>query len=625
MNINARDDQPSVNTTTSPPHDVRYTSKCEGRLATFGDFPNLLATINCHSSAVTAAFSATSSANSPPPTSAPIIRSNRQQGPVLLEIMQVQRRSNDSQHNRRSYASTDDSLELSLPPQWSTYPVARSRSNPSLGTSLASTCLDVMPTAPVTYTYSGSGIHDLETAPPSPVATGLTTGALCLHTFAPSSSDESSPSGTDWVPRLEFYQSPTRYHRPATCVAWRHALQDQQSVSQMIAIGLVASSSAPSASSLPPAFPASDGSDPSRASRAPSTALGGRVHGASVSATDINDPLYQGDSPVTTREVKLSGQGIGDAGGLSYLRPNPPTSRSHRGGAVVSGGMASLSTGTYAGGANASVGATDREYCCLLWDVEHQSSPAADSQAASSSGNTSAWSLRRTSVPANGRSTPLHKLSHQMGVASLAWLMDGNVLACGGQLRSLQLYDMRGAGGGGSSGGVAAPVSVLYAHNFAVQVKSDPNRPWLLASFCRSPSEPVKIWDCRRMDSTSGPVSEIKMKPTDYTSYVSAVQWSSMEAGRLIVAIGNTFHEYDVLSSSASAGGNFGTGSGSGLTSSSLRSNPVQTLYAKDLIADFCLPAFDKRIMAVSPGGNPTVFDTVRFRFDTPSAVAAMP
>lgn len=127
------------------------------------------------------------------------------------------------------------------------------------------------------------------------------------------------------------------------------------------------------------------------------------------------------------------------------------------------------------------------------------------------------------------------------------------------------------------------------------------------------------------MDSTSGPVSEIKMKPTDYTSYVSAVQWSSMEAGRLIVAIGNTFHEYDVLSSSASAGGNFGTGSGSGLTSSSLRSNPVQTLYAKDLIADFCLPAFDKRIMAVSPGGNPTVFDTVRFRFDTPSAVAAMP
>jgi WD40 repeat protein len=294
---------------------------------------------------------------------------------------------------------------------------------------------------------------------------------------------------------------------------------------------------------------------------------------------------------------------------------------------MVGGGTAGLSTGPYAGGAGAHAPSSDREYCCLLWDVEHQSSSAADSQLASSSsssGGSSSWSMRRASVPASARATPLHKLSHQMGVASLAWLMDGNVLACGGQLRSLQLYDLRGAGGGPAGSAVAAPVSVSYAHNFAVHVSagSDPTRPWLLASFCRSPSEPVKIWDCRRMDSASGPVSEIKIRSGDYASYVSAVQWSPMESGRLVVATGNTFHEYDVLSSSGSVGGNFATGTGSSSASSALRSIPIQTLYAKDLIADFCLPGFDKRIMAVSPGGNPSVFDMVRRH--TCSAVVAI-
>jgi hypothetical protein len=552
---------------------------------------------------------------------------------VLLEIMQGRWSSN----NEHCYRSDDASLQQKLPSQWSTCPVARSRSNPSLGTSLASTCLDVMPTAYMSYGGSPSARHTWETTPPSPVATGLSTGALCVHTFGPSSSGEASPTGSGWIPRLEFYQSPTRHHRPATCVAWRHAPpHDPHPAPHMVAVGLVASSASTSStaasSSLPPAFAASDGSDPSRASRAPSNAPGGRAHGGTVGTADGSDPFYQGDSPVT-REVKVAGQGIGDAAGPSlYHRPVPSsTTRSHRGGgAMVGGGMAGLSTGPSGGGTGAHAPSSDREYCCLLWDVEHQSSSAADSQLASSSsssGGSSSWSMRRASVPANARSTPLHKLSHQMGVASLAWLMDGNVLACGGQLRSLQLYDMRGAGGGpagGAGGAVAAPVSVSYAHNFAVHVRAgpDPTRPWLLASFCRSPSEPVKIWDCRRMDSASGPVSEIKVRSVDYASCVSAVQWSPGESGRLVVATGNTFHEYDVLSSSGSVGGNFATGTGSSSASSALRSIPVQTLYAKDLIADFCLPGFDKRIMAVSPGGNPSVFDTVRRH--TCSAVVAL-
>ena len=65
-------------------------------------------------------------------------------------------------------------------------------------------------------------------------------------------------------------------------------------------------------------------------------------------------------------------------------------------------------------------------------------------------------------------------------------------LAVGGQLRNLQIYDLRQP---------SSPVTV-YAHNFGVNgIQTDPHRSHLFATFCSVQNEPVKIWDVRRMDS----------------------------------------------------------------------------------------------------------------------------
>jgi hypothetical protein len=160
----------------------------------------------------------------------------------------------------------------------------------------------------------------------------------------------------------------------------------------------------------------------------------------------------------------------------------------------------------------------DREFCCFLWDIEAQQSS----------------STKRLG-------TPLHKLAHNASVASLAWLLEGQTLAVGGQLRNIQLYDMR------VSGANAPPISA-YAHDFGVHgIEVDPNRPHLMATYSRSVGEAVKLWDIRRMDSV---VSEIKISvASKEPTVVSSVKWSTQESGLLSVAIGSSVHDYDTTSS----------------------------------------------------------------------------
>lgn len=120
-----------------------------------------------------------------PPTS-------QRSGPILLELRRLH--LNTTNHDGKLFHSST---------------LAVSQGNPSLGTSLASTCMAYPLVSNMTYT---------------PCATGLTTGALCIHTF----NDELTSSVSHFSPR---------HQRQASAVAWR------PSVNQQVAIGLVASGS----------------------------------------------------------------------------------------------------------------------------------------------------------------------------------------------------------------------------------------------------------------------------------------------------------------------------------------------------------------------------------------------
>jgi WD repeat-containing protein mio len=103
-------------------------------------------------------------------------------GPLLLDLRRL---------NYNKNSDTESTL-------YSTSIVAQSRGNPSLGTSVSSTCLAAA-------------------AQPLPcIATGLTTGALCVHSFTATS----DASLYEYNSTMEYYQLP-RNHRPATAVAWQ--------------------------------------------------------------------------------------------------------------------------------------------------------------------------------------------------------------------------------------------------------------------------------------------------------------------------------------------------------------------------------------------------------------------
>ena len=139
----------------------------------------------------------------------------------------------------------------------------------------------------------------------------------------------------------------------------------------------------------------------------------------------------------------------------------------------------------------------DRDYGCFVWDVEHQSSAS-----------TATASSNSPVVTRRSKNTPLYKLSHLAGVASLGWILEGGgspTLIVGGQQRHLQLYDLRA-----SSASANPPITVHDAHTLGGVhgIAVDPSRPWHLATFSRAAGEAVKLWDARRMDAA---LAELKI------------------------------------------------------------------------------------------------------------------
>ncbi|CAB9496206.1 GATOR complex protein MIOS [Seminavis robusta] len=386
-------------------------------------------------------------------------RVNRKLGPILLDLRQIvavpQHYSSRLGQHEHHHQSTE------MPTLFTTRTLTLSRGNPSLGTSVSSTCLDVSSILPA----FGA------TQKPSPCATGLTTGALCIHTF--STETTTDDGGDSLAASIEYFHTP-RHHRPATAVSWRSYN------SRHVAVGLVSS--------------------------------------AMAGATPISSSHHH--------HMNVN----------NHMNMNLPAMNARRGGTnnpVV--------TGVRGGGGGGSGGGGDREFCCFLWDIEHQ---------AAGSGT------KRTNT------SPLFKLSHNAGVASLAWLLDGGqTLAVGGQQRNIQLYDLRVSG----TSSATPPISA-FGHNFGVHgIEVDPFRPHQFATFSRSAEEPVKIWDARRMDSV---VSEIKIggilqaatsqstttttdnhnNAANKSATVSALRWSSRESGVLSISIADVVLDYDTSS-----------------------------------------------------------------------------
>ena len=185
-------------------------------------------------------------------------------------------------------------------------------------------------------------------------------------------------------------------------------------------------------------------------------------------------------------------------------------------GLVGIGGATSGAGGGRRGGPRP-VGGGDKDFCCLLWDVEGQPSSKGAAVA------------------------PLSKHSHNAGVASMSWISEGQTLAVGCQVRNMQLYDLRVSGN-------SAPPSSVWAHNDAVNgIEVDPQRSHMLATFSRGPEESVKLWDLRHMDAAVGEIkfSALKEEGRVDGQFVTAVRWSCTQVGSLAVAYSNVVQHYD--------------------------------------------------------------------------------
>ena len=387
----------------------------------------------------------------------------RKLGPLLLDLRRLNFCSNRSRDNEND-AATQPSL-------FSTTVIAQSRGNPSLGSSIYSTCLTV---PSFTTNMLNNGTNGSSTSVPPLIATGLSTGALCIHSFTSSSSSLSSDNATGILPdhyasSIEYYQIP-RNNRPATSVAWR-----PNNVSH-VAIGYANSTSS---------------------------------------------------TPITSGSTTNSFQFASNAPEQIPLRRLSQTAGVNMGGTTTGGGLSS----------NPSI-VVDRQYCCFLWDVEHQAPAPIDET------TTSSPPIRRT------KATPLYKLSHNQGVLCLSWILDeggGQILAVGGQQRNIQLYDLRISGSTSTPAVQPSPVSA-YGHTSGIQgIESDPTRPWHFCTFASTVGEVVKIWDVRRIDS---PLSEIKPVGTkNTTATITSAKWSTLSPGQLSILVGgNTLSMYDTLS-----------------------------------------------------------------------------
>lgn len=459
---------------------------CPGRGDVYGSVNTTIATDDTVAAAAAATGKSLSEYDAAAEQAASSARSGgtaKQQGkpgPVLLELRHVQIES-DPEQRRQGRCLTSRTVGLG-------------RGNPNLGWGVASRCLSFRPNSIATSSSTSTGAASSSTSDIVQCATGLSSGAICLHTFrglddhlrASVDSEAEAEAETNSAPVQPLQSEVTyfagRHHRPATSVAWRPG--PTMSELRHVAVGL--------------------------------TGSGGGDRGGTTHAGGAYQPR---------------GRAIGGATSAQYGTGGAAGGMSSGGGAYGVGASGSGVGAQYnPGGGGSGGGAAGGEFCCLIWDIERQASSAAPTAVLRS--DRRAGGAGRVAAP-----EPIFKYAHNTPVSSLSWLSSGNHLAVGSQNRVIQLYDLRVKG--------TQPTSI-YAHSDAVAgIESDPFRSNVFATFGRGLKEPVKLWDARRMDACLG---EIKMGDEEA---VSAAAWAIQpnRAGMLTLAVGDVLKTYDTSAS----------------------------------------------------------------------------
>jgi len=167
---------------------------------------------------------------------------------------------------------------------------------------------------------------------------------------------------------------------------------------------------------------------------------------------------------------------------------------------------------------NRKLGRGDREFCCLLWDVEAQRPSRISSKISS------------TNIY-NGQ-TPLHRFSNNTSVSSLSWSnKEGNTLLVG-TYQKIHIYDIRLAGTN------TPPSSKSVHNNFVRGIEMHPFHEHIFSTFTNGLDD-VKVWDIRRKDSALHGIKPSKA--------VSTIKWST-NTGCLAVVSSDTVRSYDTLS-----------------------------------------------------------------------------
>ena len=361
--------------------------------------------------------------------------------PLLLEITQLR-------HDRRTHTLQRTVVAQSRHSNPSKSSSAASSSSSSMvithhNSMMASTCMDVANT----MIGSSSAVH---TNTMAPIATGLTNGALCIHTVATDDAnhhaDDDDHDDDDrmmFSVNRHYWMTPrtsNHNHRPVTAVAWKpHA--------SWVAVGWNAQSTGTN------------------------TTTGGGANGTissnNANNTTVGQPLDHAAHTTNPNHHHPHMHSPTSAGEPASMSPSSATVPSGGGGDVrgssVTGGKKAVASGRM----------SEKEYGCFVWDVQHQ-----------------VTNNRGTTITKN-TTKPLFKLSHQMGVASLAWLHPSTLIV-GGQLRNAHLYDLRA-----QSSSSSAAVATVYAHNFSVSgIATDPQRSHRFATFCSMANEYVALFLC---------------------------------------------------------------------------------------------------------------------------------
>lgn len=120
---------------------------------------------------------------------------------------------------------------------------------------------------------------------------------------------------------------------------------------------------------------------------------------------------------------------------------------------------------------------------------------------------------------------PLHELANSEATVALSWVpLQPTCLATGTGFKWLRIYDLRTKG--------SSPLSVVAHNKMVLGVVFDEHRPHLLATYSDAPQDPVKVWDIRRLETSTGPLVSLQQSSRNLTQ----VSWCPSKPGIVVTS-----------------------------------------------------------------------------------------